>query len=161
MNSKLHYRNCIPLFQTLTNLGIASHIYNTTPNVNMMPYTMAGACTYGTMRMYAAIDQYTRYDYGFVGSNVDTPEIQMCMPNKLFDCIAAGIPMIVLNAKTAGKFVEDNGMGISVQGLNNLKDVPWHDKEFWAKCKENVRAVRYEYTMEKQLTKTFKEIGVE
>ncbi len=160
MNSKLHYRDCVPLFKQLTNLGIASHIYNTTPNVNMMPYTMAGACTYGTMRMYAAIDQYTRYDYGFVGSNVDTPEIQMCFPNKLLDCIAAGIPMIVLNAKTAGKFVKDNGFGISIQGLENLANVPWHDKKFWDGCRKNVREVRYEYTMEKQLTKILTEIGV-
>jgi hypothetical protein len=160
MKSKLHYRDCVPLFSKLTSMGIASHIYNTTPNVNMMPYTMAGACTYGTLRMYAAIDQYTRYDYGFVGSNVDTPEIQMCMPNKLFDCIAAGIPVIVLNAETAGKFVEDNGFGISIQGLENMDKVPWHDFEFWNKCKQNVLDKRYEYTMENQLQKTLTEIGV-
>ena len=161
MNSRLHYRDCVPLFQKLTQLGIASHIYNTTPNINMMPYTMAGACSYGTLRMYAAIDQYTRYDYGFVGSNIDTPEIQYCMPNKLFDCMAAGIPLIVLNAKTAGDFVVNNGYGLSVQGLDNFKDVPWHDMEFWNKCRAKVREERYEYTMENQLTKTLKEIGVE
>ncbi len=160
MNSKLHYRDCVPLFEKLTSMGIASHIYNTTPNANMMPYTMAGACTYGTMRMYAAIDQYTRYDYGFVGSNINTPEIQMCFPNKLLDCIAAGIPMIVLNAKTSGKFVEDNGFGVSIQGLENMDKVPWHDKLFWAKCKKNVMDKRYEYTMENQLQKTLTEIGV-
>lgn len=161
MNSKLHYRDCVPLFQKLTQLGIASHIYNTTPNINMMLYTMAGACTYGTMRMYAAIDQYTRYDYGFVGSNVNTPEIQMCFPNKLLDCIAAGIPIISLNAKTCGDFVEKHNIGFALQGLENLNKVPWHNKDFWAKCKKNVRDIRYKYTMEKQLTKTLKEIGVE
>lgn len=160
MNSKLHYRDCVPLFQKFTQLGIASHLYNTTPNANLMPYTLAGACTYGTMRMYAAIDQYTRYDYGFVGSNVDCPEIQMCMPNKLFDCIAAGIPVIVLNAKAAGKWVVDNGFGISVQGLENMDKVPWHDAGFWKDKKRNVLKRRHEFTMENQLSIAFKELGV-
>lgn len=160
MDSKLHYRNCVPLFHKFTELGIASHIYNTTPNVNLMSYTMAGACTYGTMRMYAAIDQYTRYDYGFVGSNVDCEEIQLCMPNKLFDCIAAGIPLIVLNAAAAGKWVEENGFGVSIQGLENLDKVPWHDKSFWEKCKQNVLDKRFEYTMENQLKIAFDKIGV-
>jgi len=160
MNSKLHYRNCVPLFQKFTDLGIASHIFNTTPGANLMSYTMAGACTYGTMRMYAAIDQYTRYDYGFVGSNVDTPEIQMCMPNKLFDCIAAGIPVIVLNAKTAGEWVEENGFGVSIQGTENLDKVPWRDGEFWAKCKANVLKERYKYTMENELERVLSEVGV-
>jgi hypothetical protein len=160
MDSKLHYRNVIPLFQTLTEIGIASHIYNTTPNINMMPYTMAGACSYGTLRMYAAIDQYTRYDYGFVGSNVDTFEIQVCMPNKLFDCMTAGIPLIALNAGTSGKFITENGIGISVQGLENLRTVDWTNETFWEGCRKKVREIRHDYSMEKVLTKTFNEIGV-
>ena len=168
MDSKLHYRNCVPLFQKLTQLGVASHIYNTTPNINMMPYTMAGACSYGTLRMYAAIDQYTRYDYGFVGSNVDTPEIQMCFPNKLMDCIAAGIPLIVLNARTAGAFVEEHDIGISVQGVENLDTVPWikevngklENYDFWQKKKKNVLEIRHEYTMENLLKKTFDKVGI-
>jgi hypothetical protein len=160
MNSKLHYRDCVPLFQKFTELGIASHLYNTTPNANLMPYTLAGACTYGTMRMYAAIDQYTRYDYAFVGSNVDCPEIQMCFPNKLLDSIAAGLPIICLNAKAAGDWVVKHGFGVSVQGIENLDKVPWHDAKFWANCKKNVLNKRYKYTMENQLKIAFDEIGV-
>jgi hypothetical protein len=167
MKSQLHYRNVQPLFHKLTSLGVASHIYNTTPNINMMPYTMAGACTYGTLRMYAAIDQYTRYDYGFVGSSVDCEEIQICMPNKLFDCMAAGIPVINLNSGTSGKFSEDLGIGLNIQGLNNLDSVPWinpitgENREFWDEKRKRVREVRWEYTMEKQLTKILTEIGVQ
>lgn len=160
MDSKLHYRNCVPLFQKLTQLGVASHIYNTTPNINMMPYTMAGACSYGTLRMYAAIDQYTRYDYGFVGSNVDTFEIQVCMPNKLFDVMASGIPLIALNAKTSGNFIMKNEIGLAVQGLNGFDEVPWFDYDFWNKCRKKVREIRYDYTMEKQLRMVFDEIGI-
>lgn len=153
MNSKLHYRDCVPLFSEMTNLGIPTHIYSTTPNINMMPYTMAGACSYGTLRMYAAIHQYTRYDYGFVGSNIDCIEIQKCMPNKLFDCIAAGIPLIALNAKTAGDFIEKYDIGVSVQGIENLKNVPWKDKDFWEKKRKNVRDIRHKFTIENEVNK--------
>jgi hypothetical protein len=85
----------------------------------------------------------------------------MCFPNKLLDCIAAGIPIVCLNSRTAGEFVVQNNFGVSVQGLENLDKVPWHDKTFWNKCRDYVREHRYEYTMEKQLTKTLTEIGIE
>lgn len=160
MDSKLHYRNVLPLFQTMTNIGIATHIYYTTPQIDISPYTYAGACAYGTLKMWAAIHQYTRYDYGFVGSNVVSEEIRICMPNKLFDCIAAGIPIVCLNAKTAGQFVVDNDIGISVEGLENMYNVEWGNVNFWEAKRKNVREIRGEYTMEKQLRKIFDKIGL-
>lgn len=160
MKSKLHYRDCLPLFQYLTSLGIASHVYYTNPNINTMPYIQAGACMYGTYRMFAAIHQYTRYDYGFVGSNVDCQEIQLCMPNKLWDCIAAGIPLLALNAAVSGKFIIDNEFGANVQGVENLGKVPWYDNELWSKCRKNVRDRRHEFTAENEVKKLFNKMGI-
>lgn len=160
MNSQLPYRNCIPLFQYLTALGVTTHIYSTTPSANLQPYIQAGACVYGTLRMFAANLQYTRYDYGFVGSNVDCKEIQVCMPNKLFDCMAGGIPIICLNAKTVGEFVIKNKIGVNIQGLENMRNIPWADYDFWIECRKKVREIRYEYTAEKEVEKAFKRIGI-
>jgi hypothetical protein len=160
MGSRLAYRDVVPLFRYLTALGIASHIYYTTPNIDVTPYITAGACTYGVLKMWAAIQQYTRYDYGFVGSNVECEEIKICMPNKLFDCMAAGIPLICLNADTAGKFCIDNDIGISVNGLSALQNVPWGDVSMWERMRKNVREIRREYTMENQLKKLFDKVGI-
>jgi len=82
------------------------------------------------------------------------------MPNKLFDCMAAGIPLICLNADTAGKFCIDNDIGISVNGLSALQNVPWGDVSMWERMRKNVREIRREYTMENQLKKLFDKVGI-
>jgi len=160
MKSQLPYRNLVPMFQYLTQLGIPTHIYHTTPSADLMPYTIAGASTYGVLRMYHAIHQYTRYDYGFVGSSLDCTQIQVCMPNKLWDCIAAGIPLINLNSSESAKFCVTNNIGIDVQGMEALSKVPWHDAMFWEIKRRNVRKIRYEYTAEKEVRKAFDIIGI-
>jgi hypothetical protein len=160
MNSQLPYRNCLPLFQYLTQLGVATHIYHTTPTANLQPYMQVGACIYGTLRMFAANLQYTRYDYAFVGSNVECEEIQICMPNKLFDCMAAGLPLICLNATTAGEFVKEKGIGVSIQGLINMSTVDWGNVDMWEGMREKVREIRYEYTAEKEVEKVFEKVGI-
>lgn len=160
MNSKLPFRNCLPLFYWLTQHGITSHIYNTTPSANMDPYLIAGACVYQTMRMWMACQQYTRYDYGFVGSPVVDKEIQMCMPNKLFDCIAAGIPLVCFNAKTAGEFIKKQGIGVAAQGWDELEKIPWRDVSFWEAAHKRVHEIRDYYTMENQIHAAFKRIGI-
>jgi hypothetical protein len=168
MNSKLHYRDCLPLFRHLTMMGIPSHIYSTTPNANLEPYLLEGACLHGTLKMFSAMAQYTRYDYGFTGSNVDTQEIQICMPNKLWDCLASGIPIIALNAKTAGEFIVKNNFGVNIQGLANLSKVPWIKEkdgqllnwDFWQEKRKAVLEARYEFTAEKEVRKAFDKIGI-
>tara|TARA_R100001530_G_scaffold57152_2_gene41588 strand:- start:264 stop:1070 length:807 start_codon:yes stop_codon:yes gene_type:complete len=61
-----------------------------------------------------------RHDWGLVGNLNYTREWEVAMPNKLFDYIAAGVPIVAINAKECGKLVKEHGIGIEVNSLEEL-----------------------------------------
>jgi len=87
------------------------------------------------------------YDWGLCGNIPEHKEWNVAMPNKLFEYMAGGIPIIALNAKEVGDFVEANGVGISVRSIDEVK-------EFWDKrneCQKNVFLKRRNFTMENNI----------
>lgn len=61
-----------------------------------------------------------RHDWGLVGNSIKTREWDLAMPNKLFEYMAAGVPVVAMNAADCAKFVNDTGVGISVEGPEEL-----------------------------------------
>ena len=85
------------------------------------------------------------YDAGLVGSPYPLDDFKDSMPNKLFEYISAGIPALVFNAPEAGKYVEENGLGLSIQ---DASEVP----QALEKLKDhNVLMDRWRYTMDGEI----------
>lgn len=61
-----------------------------------------------------------RHDWGLVGNVTKTREWDVAMPNKLFEYIATGVPVVAMNASNSSRFLEDTGMGISVSSPAEL-----------------------------------------
>ncbi len=89
------------------------------------------------------------YDWGLCGNIRRYREWDLAMPNKLFDYLAGGIPVIALNAKETGAFVERHGVGISVSSIDELKE-RWDERE---KCQRNVFLKRHKFTMDNHIHK--------
>jgi len=87
------------------------------------------------------------HDWGLCGNKAVFTEWNLAMPNKLFEYIASGIPVVAMNAKNAGKFVEKEGFGINVSNVQELKD-RWDER---GPCQKNVLLRRSEFTMEKNI----------
>ena len=87
------------------------------------------------------------YDWGLCGNIKEFREWDLAMPNKLFDYLAGGIPVIALNAELVGRFVEEQGVGISVKSIQEIKD-RWDER---AQCQKNVFLKRYEFSMEQHI----------
>ncbi len=87
------------------------------------------------------------YDWGLCGNLKKFREWDIAMPNKLFDYLAGGIPIIALNAKETGDFVEKHGFGISVSSIEEIKK-RWDERD---RCQKNVFLKRYDFTMEKHI----------
>jgi glycosyltransferase involved in cell wall biosynthesis len=51
---------------------------------------------------------------------VKTKEWDVAMPNKLFEYMATGVPVVAMNAADCSKFVKDTGVGIAVEGPEEL-----------------------------------------
>jgi len=87
------------------------------------------------------------FDWGLCGNLGKHREWDVAMPNKLFEYMAGGIPIIALNAEETGKFVVEHGVGIAVSSVQEIKD-QWEKREA---CQRNVMLKRNQFTMEKHI----------
>ena len=122
-------------------------------------YTEEHKKVYGEICMFQPGIEYTQmvktigvHDWGLCGNVYKTREWDLAMPNKLFDYLAAGLPVIALNAKTVGRFVEKHKIGISVKSIQEIKD-RWDERE---ECQRNVMLKRNNFTMEKHIEPVIK-----
>jgi len=88
-----------------------------------------------------------RHDWGLVGNLNYTREWEVAMPNKLFDYIAAGVPIVAINAKECGKFVREHGIGIEVKSLEELFD-RWEEH---TEIRKVLLKKRLQFSMDKNL----------
>ena len=90
-----------------------------------------------------------RHDWGLVGNTVRTGQWEVAMPNKLFEYMACGVPVVSMNAKVCANFVQESDVGISVEGPEELG-------ERWAEHREkrkNVIKHRRAWMMESHIGK--------
>jgi glycosyltransferase involved in cell wall biosynthesis len=64
--------------------------------------------------------QMSRHSAGLVGSPYPLDDFKDSMPNKLFEYVSAGLPVIVINSPEASKYVEENGLGVSIQDASEV-----------------------------------------
>lgn len=87
------------------------------------------------------------YDWGLCGNLKQFREWDVAMPNKLFEYMAGGIPIIALNCKETGDFVEKHKVGINVSNVEAIKE-RWNERE---ECQRNVFLKRYQFCMENNI----------
>jgi len=107
------------------------------------------------------IESCSKCHYGFVGFSADgvvqedLAYVQMAMPNKLFDCLASGIPVIAMNCNEVSKFVVKHDIGFVIDKpigewvLDHARD---NYGRYWA----NVQKVRNQFTAEGEGEKLYK-----
>lgn len=66
--------------------------------------------SYGTL-----LDQIQRHDWAYCGCAIACPD---CMTNKMFEAIAAGVPIMVENMRDQESFVLDHNIGVVVSDSN-------------------------------------------
>ena len=59
---------------------------------------------------------------GLVGNLDVTSEWKVAFPNKLFEYIAAGVPVVAINADECADFITEYGFGIVVKDLYELAE---------------------------------------
>lgn len=90
-----------------------------------------------------------RHDWGLVGNTIKTKQWEVAVPNKMFEYISAGVPVVAMNAGVCSDFLLETGMGISVSGPEELG-------ERWAEhriCRNQVIKKRREWAMDAHIHK--------
>jgi glycosyltransferase involved in cell wall biosynthesis len=89
-----------------------------------------------------------RYDLGWAGFNasVNGPHLDTVLPNKAFEYVACGLPVLTLDHRALRRWVGEHGVGISVATVADLAD-RLADLDLPA-LQASTRAVRERFTVE-------------
>lgn len=139
-------RDYRPLVKELNELGIPMHFYVSNPSC-APHYHAVGAEITNFLFFNEMLHKITRYDWGFCGTYYPHQQWDWAMPNKLFEYICAGIPVIVMNAAECAEFVQDLEIGIAVKDVQEIKDRYSEHEHF----RENVLKVRENLLMERHI----------
>lgn len=103
-------------------------------------------------------DALSRYDFGFVGYNRAKGTVRlldMALPNKLYEYIGCGIPILAMDYDSIANFVRKRGIGVVVNDDIALPDTFSEDM---VKAKDKVEFLRDELVIENEihrLTRTY------
>jgi len=140
-----NYKDCM---NKLAKLGLPFHIYTTKRDDYWKEYynniISSKTLDYGTL-----LGQLGHHDWGLCGNVKEYKDWNVAMPNKLFEYMAGGIPIVAMNCNEIEKFIMEHEVGISVKSPEELKE-RWNERD---KCQANVMSKRYEFTMEKNINK--------
>jgi hypothetical protein len=69
------------------------------------------------LKMIAALGEH---DWCLCGNITGAKVWEVTMPNKFYDAMAAGVPVVNFNCKEAGKIIDEYGVGINVSTVREL-----------------------------------------
>jgi len=130
-------------------LGMDFHIYATRTDQPFMDIYDDIAFVHAALPFEEMLAHVARHDWGLLGNIMKTAEWDVAMPNKLFEYIAAGVPIVAINARDCGEFVEEHGIGIRVESLKELTN-RWGEHKI---CREKLLKIRQQFTMERHIDK--------
>jgi len=106
---------------------------------------------HGHLDQRALMQELTRYDYGWAGFNdaMNKEHLDITLPNKAFDYIACGLPILTLPHKALSEFVEEHQVGVVIDELDEMKGRLVEARAL----RENVLKKRYEFTIEKNISR--------
>jgi hypothetical protein len=131
-------------------LGIDFHIYAGRNQEPFMKHYNGGQTfVHESMPFANMVHKISAHDWGLVGNIHPSKEWAVAMPNKLFEYMAAGLPVVAINADACAWFIQEHGIGIVISSLDELP-------EYWAlhrECRANVIKVRQRFSMNAQIPK--------
>lgn len=130
-------------------VGIGQSVFlHSAPNgypENVQPYNATGAIVFAPVPYVPLLAILTSYDWLWYGQVEDSEQIHSTLPNKLFDAVAAGLPVVVIKAREAGRYVEEHELGISIE---RPEQVRMH-KDRLEQLREEMWTRRKRFTREK------------
>ena len=142
------YRDHRALVEEMYYANIPIALYGVS-DIFMSQYRTIGAMCFPPMPYVQMIRELSRWVWGFVGCADRCRTMEGSMPNKLFEYVAAGIPVIACNSPEAQKYVIDNGLGVSVDSISDIPGV-YDSHEEW---REKVKEKREQFIMEREIDK--------
>jgi len=150
-SGKYNHRYYKKIFIKIVNQGMTIDVYPA-HNSNATyghPYIKFKRSIANIGKLYRVL---ANYDWGFLGYNQTKSKVMdIAMPNKLFEYIACGIPVIAMNYNLIGRFINNNKFGIVLN--KKTLAMPKNKNQLLINAKKNVVKRRMEFVMEEQAEK--------
>jgi len=146
--SPRHYLDQRPFIKAFRDAGMACDVYPVPTDQRIIEaFEAAGAVPFITQPYTRLLWWLTQYDFGWFGQVGNHPQIHGALPNKMFDYIAAGIPVLAINAAETAQFVEDNEVGVAIQRPEQAADPKVRER--LETIRERLWERRHEFTRER------------
>lgn len=146
--NEFRYRWWLPIMEQLVkvNIPVTAHVAG---GGDYSLYQKAGVRVVPPHPYISMMQQLTLYDWGLCGNAVHHPAFDKAWPNKLFEYLSAGLPIIVHDSKEVAEFVKEEGIGVVVDNAKDIERV----YSTAPKYKDAVMKARQKYCMENEIQK--------
>jgi glycosyltransferase involved in cell wall biosynthesis len=98
--------------------------------------------------------EMTQYDYGWSGFNItkNRDHLDVALPNKLFEYLSSGLPVLSFPHKAQKEFIETNKMGLVFDDINGLDDL-MKESTIVRSVKTNAAKRRLDFTIEANISR--------
>ena len=149
-----HY-DLLEIFKGIARQGINVHIYPSKDNELYKNLAKVEKLIHyhGRRQPIQLMEELTQYDLGWAGFNttINSMHTDTVLANKLFDYVAAGLPVLSFPHKSQKRFLESNGLGIIINHPNEF-DVLLNSSHLNT-LMNSVNKKRFSFTMENQIMK--------
>jgi glycosyltransferase involved in cell wall biosynthesis len=114
------------VFTALAGEGLEVHIYPSRDNAVYAAFAQATEGIYYHERLppISLLEELRQYDAGWAGFNdaLNATHLDTVLPNKLFEYIASGLPVISFRHRAMARFLERTGAGLVVDQIGGLRE---------------------------------------
>jgi len=145
-----HHYDLRNIFRKIARNGLHIHIYASREDEAYRSLSSESRFIHyhGHLNQSELMKELTQYDYGWAGFNgaKNMEHLDAVLPNKAYEYIACGLPILTFPHRSLKEFVEKDKVGIVVQDLE-LKNKLLLGEEL----RENVMEKRCDYTIESRI----------
>ena len=138
------------IFAAIVAQGLPLDVYPSrdVPEYPALAEQLPGLTVHATVEPARLLRLLPRYDFGWAGFNTDLngAHVDTALPNKLFDYLAAGLPVVTLGHLALRRFLRERGLGISIGSVDEL--APELARRDIERLRRRVAAARAEFTVE-------------
>jgi hypothetical protein len=150
--SGTHY-DLMSVFEDIAKHKLHIHIYVSCHDEAYKRFSEGSAFIHyhGHLTPKILLQEMTKYDFGWAGLNAtkNKKHLDVILPNKLFDYIACGLPVLSFPHRTQKRFIEEHGLGFVFHDIEELVELLNNDLIL-----DKIRTVlkkRHDFTIEKNI----------
>lgn len=148
------------IFRIIASYGIHIHMYVSIWGAKDQAYQhLANESAFihyhGHLDQKNLLQEITQYDFGWAGFNANSKNsehLDVALPNKVFEYIACGLPVLAFPHKNIMTFLNRHDVGLVFDSMDEMYSKLQNKKKIESLAR-NVLNVRYKFTIEKNINK--------